>query len=227
MKNTKTIESTRNIKSSKFLPLALLIILMSIQAFSQNELRMQMGMEVPRGELKWIYKPAASISLEYGYLNDVRKGFSEIGFGLKYFRFIPKEPIFYYLVSATEYGTATYSNYSVLQLYCTYRRLLPLSQKFDIFLGGNAGYTYIKYGVDIDEPGANIQTSVLEGKGCLSPNVGLNFKLTEKVGLSFQSKYNIYFSIGQNQNTQKTNYNPDVGSINFFWTNDLGIYFRF
>ena len=206
-----------------------LIILFSLKfstSLGQSEIAAKIGYEIPRGELKWIYKPAISYSVSYARIKAGDNSQASAGVRLGFFQFKPKEDIFYYLYGKDDYGTISYSKYTVLQLVIPFRMDFYIGKSLELSLGLDGGYNYVRYEYESRNPHAVTLEETIDGKGAVAPGLGFNYKLTEAVGISVSSKYNVIFSLGSTD-SNTGNFNANVGLFNTFITNNLGVFVRF
>ena len=204
----------------------LLPALLAVQTgWGQSEFSLKAGIEVPRGELKWVYGPAPGYSLSFARLTESRGGSTALGTVLGYVRLRPRQETFYYLLNAEEYGRARYSDYHILQFNGQVQRNHELGKQLALYWGADFGYYYVTYRYSDHNPYAQTDGSVIEGRGALSPKAGLTLMLGEKWGLLCQSKYTGYFSLGSTD-AGSADYNPSVGAVHFLWSNQLGFFVR-
>jgi hypothetical protein len=209
-----------------FFSLLSIFIFNHLNVIAQPELSVKIGNEIPMGELKWVYKNAPSISVSYSSLKYRRKVTQSFGVGLGFLQFKPKESFFYYLLNDKEYGTVSYSNYNVFQLFVPIRIDFLLSDKFELFGGLDFGYYYVFFEVEDKNKYIDEHSVTSDGKGSLAPKCGINYNLSPKIGINLQAKYNAYFSLGTSD-AGSTNYNSNLGGFNQFFSTQIGSYIRF
>jgi hypothetical protein len=206
------------------------LITLSFSSSAQKGVSLSVDYEIPLGELAFVYKPTTSYTFSFLSADDDKIW----NFSIGYYSFIAKQDTFYYLVGENNYGIATQSNYSIIPLYVGLASKIRLSDKIDFLPGIDLGYYYVWYKYTSRDPMIedsystviNVSGSNIEGKGVLSPKVGLSYKFTEALELKFQSKYNIFFSLGS-QDSESIYYNPNVGTYNISWSNGLSLIYNF
>lgn len=197
----------------------------SFFASAQHEFGVKLGYEIPVDKISWVYKPTTSFSFQYSKMKSKYKGrMRSIDFGLGYFKYNTKADKFYYLLDNNAYGTASFSSYSVLQLkFFGIRSIRKLNDRMEFYFGGHCSYYYVKYTVDQVEPLSTINASQIEGKGALTPNIGVNYLFGDKFGATFHSEYSMYFPLGD---LAEVNDFGSFGTVNFLFSLRLGVFIR-
>ena len=201
-------------------------IVFSQTLFAQHELCFKSGLESPMGQMYWVYTPAASYTLSYAVHRDTKRGTLSKGVSIGYFSFSPKSDIFYYLFGDNEYGTVKYSNYSVVPITLSLQAHRTLGKKMEFLYGLDLGYNFVRFTIEDKNPYAEVTSSNIEGKGAVALKTGLNFLLSEHLGIMYQPKFNTLFSIGST-NSSSPQYNSNVGSFDIIFSNHLGVFIRF
>lgn len=214
------------IRKLQYVCLSLFFLLITGYGWCQSEISLKTSYEIPLGELKWIYKPNMSYLLSYSKLNEKRGKSTSVGVGIGYLSLKPKQDTFYYLLSEDEYGTAKYSNYTLIQLLGLFQWNYEVSKKAEFFWGVDAGYYYIRYEYEDKNTFVHTDGSRTEGKGAIGPKIGFTYKLSKNFGLQYLTKYNTYFSLGTTD-SNSAYYNSNLGEFDFLWTNQLGVFLRF
>ena len=200
----------------RYLIIAFCLTGMAISASAQWEFSAQATIDLPVDEMKWVFKPGTGMILTLSKTKKYKKRGSASGVSIGYSRQVPKQDIFYYLVN-DELAWIKYDKMTAYQLAYQFREDFIIKKKIELFVGGELGLYYTKYGYESHEPGHDINSSSFVGRLVAAPKAGINYQFTKSTGLFFQTKYAI--SIGKSDDSK------DV--INLHWINSVGANFRF
>ena len=180
-------------------------------------------------DLRFIYQASPGLRIGYSSMGDDDGESSErsLDFGLGVYRFQPKDTIFYYLVNDNEVGSIKYSNYWMFQLKMGCSYVLRPSERTEMYFGVDFGYYYVFLDTEYNEPGRTGSSSSFQGMGVVAPKAGVNILVGERIGLTYQSSFDFYTTLGGGDEYDPFTYNPEAGNFNYFITNSLGAYLRF
>lgn len=204
----------------------LLLIGFSPLLVAQHELSFKSGVEFPMGKMYWVYKPNASYGLNFSWIREHNRTNLARGFSVSYFTLSPKSDTFYYLLNDTEYGTVKYSRFLSIQLAISYEWQRALGEKTELTYGLNIGYNFVNYKVEDKNPYIESSSSNTEGMGAICPKIGMNYLITQNVGISLQPKFNFLVSLGKTD-PRSASYNPNVGTVLIYSSCSLGAFIRF
>jgi hypothetical protein len=169
--------------------IAVLLLITVTTGWSQIDVSLQTNYEVPFDELKWVYKPGVNYLLSVSKTDKYKKKRTAWGGTLGYSSFKPKEDIFYYLVNENEIGTIAYEEYQTLQIFLHGRRDFILNKNLEFFIGADIGYIHAMFSYYSADAYIVEDATNIEGRLAIAPNLGLNFVLTDRLGVFIQSRY--------------------------------------
>ena len=154
------------------------------------------GYESPMANLKETYKavPTAGIMLSKKMNHLILSG------GIDYREYVPKEAVspieLEYLGQTTTIGTITISNFRGVGAYvgAAYETLITPASSF--YLGINGGYIFTLNTLIVDD-GTDIQSSSVKTNiPLLTPKIGLNFAVTNRIGIGLEGRYTLGLAKG-------------------------------
>ena len=162
------------------------------------------GYESPLGDLKDIYKGAATFGL------NVRKRMGNLVYSgtIDYRAYKPRQRSFAYTVDDVNYFTAAYSNYTGAGIYLGIAYELPVSGLVSVYGGINGGFILTKFklsGQD-DDGSTYFSQSATDQTTYIAPKAGFNILVSENISIGIEAKYSIGIA-GANYNTR------DGGSV--------------
>ena len=154
------------------------------------------GYESPMANVKEAYKaaPTAGITLSKKMNHLIFSG------GIDYREYVPKEAVspieLEYLGQTTTVGTITISNFRGVGAYvgAAYETLITPASSF--YLGVNGGYIFTLNTLIVDD-GTDIQSSSVKTNiPLLTPKIGLNFAVTNRIGIGLEGRYTLGLAKG-------------------------------
>jgi hypothetical protein len=201
----------------KFLIVIVCFVGIPMSAMAQYEFSIQGAFEKPTDKLKSVFKPGTGVVATFSKTKRYKNKGSAMGVSIGYSTFVPKQDIFRYTVDNSGDGSIRYDKMSVYQLSLQLRRDYIIDKKLDLFTGFELGLHYTKTGYEQHDPNHSTSSNSFVARVALAPKAGVNFQLTDHVGVFFQTRYLV--SIG------RLDFEDAV--VNTFWTNSLGLNFRF
>lgn len=159
--------------------------------------------DVPVGNFAYTFKPAINYNLNLFQRVDHLTG--SISFG--YHKYKPKQDVFYYQVSDTEYGTVKYQDFPAFSFYLGLTYDLPLGERINLHAGINLGayYTHLVFLAD-DYLGGE-HDDLHERDVYLAPRLGFTYTLTDSIDIGMEGKYNFFAPGGHSE------YGDRVGTL--------------
>ena len=186
------------------------------KSLAQVELALHTAYEMPLDELKEIFRPAINYQLTVSNIDQYKNKRSSFGITLGYAKFISRQDEFYYQVNEDEYGTISYDPYHVIQLALAFRKDF-IFQRFELFVGADAGYQYTIYHYLSSDPYTTDDASYIVNRAMLAPKAGFNFLINNAVSIFASARF--ICSIGGAGDNQR-----DI--VNTFVSPGLGVNFR-
>lgn len=217
---------------------------MSKPAYSQFEISLSTGLEVPQGNLKWAYGPSLSYNLSVLKVKNTWKSLKgAFGVNIGYSKFDNGDKVLEYTGRLGNSGVAEFSDYTLIMLSANCGWRYELSDLLEGSFGWDIGYYYSIYKfASNDDLYGQINSNNIEGKFAFSPRVGMAVVLTDEIRVFVQTRYNLCFRIdtdeatgmsnggggyGASSNNESYSGQGDFGRVNYIWSNTLGIQYRF
>jgi len=201
----------------KLLPVVILLSGLSFSAKAQMEVAVHGSVEIPLDELKWVFKPGTGVVATISKTKRYKTKGSAIGGSIGYSKFSPKEDLFYYYVSDTEVGTIRYEDMVSYQAAIQGRWEIIIKKKIDLFCGLELGIHYTKTAFVSHDPFQSVDSDSFVGRYVAAPKAGVNYMLTKKLGAYFQTRLALSLAKSDIRDDQ----------VNTYWTNSLGMLYRF
>lgn len=187
---------------------------------------------IPRGNMKWSYKPALGVQLSGLAMNDSKRWTTGLGMGIGYVQFDPIADTLYYVadrggVGGLGLGKAVYSPFKILKISALLMATRKLNKKLGAELSMEVAYCYGKRDIQFtDEFGGQDGVSELVTRGAFVPKAGLSYSLGDRWSVVPFIAYTLMIEIGDT-NPQAMNYNADTGKSLSFYSTGLALNFLF
>jgi len=199
--------------------LTIVVIMITVgPACAQWEFTPQVAFEQPYRDLKWIYNPTQTYGLVISKTDKYKKKREAYGGSLGYSRFTAKQDLFYYPVNENEFGTIKYDDYFIYKLDFSARRDFIVSKHFELFIGVEVGYHYVKYGYAAKDPYSDDAGTFIQSHGALAPKTGITYAFNKNISASLQTRFTAALLLGETNNDEV---------ISLFWSNGVSLNFRF
>lgn len=229
-------------KLTTFSCIGLIIFCLSKPAYSQLEISLSTGLEVPQGNMKWAYGPALSYNLSVLKVKNSWKALKgAFGINLGYVSYDSGDEVLYYTTPSEEVGEARFSDYQILMFTANCGWKYEINDLFEASFGWDMGYYYTWFNVSIKEPSRNTGSESIDGKFAFSPRAGLSLFLDDNWGVFVQTRYNFCFRFsdsttgsinaggynGANSGNEDYNGQGDFGALIRQWSSNIGVQYRF